>query len=145
MDEKSVGKELLSRFSDEQKRMAAFSINHFGTGEHPCPDEKELAYFTEYYLVTCLRQVVMSSFVTEEGKDIASALISKIENKPMSIAEYINDYDGIVCPICRAQTNMYSEDFDTEGSSVYQEVHCKVCGMSWIDKYDLVGFIMIDN
>lgn len=51
------------------------SLNHFGTGDHPWADEKNLRFFTPSYLRECLARAVASPEVSDAAKQVAQAIL----------------------------------------------------------------------
>ena len=140
-EDKCIGH--LNGWSDEDVSVAIFAIHHFGSAQHPAAERKTLPHFKVDYLLKCLCKVCDSEYIADKGEKAARNLIFKLENPPMSKEEYINDYDGIVCPVCRQSTNNLSTDAVEQGDhSLFQTTYCKNCGASWTDEYTLVNFIM---
>ena len=57
----------------------------------------------------------------------------------MTFDEYMI-YKGGRCPSCSSYEIEGSQELDFDGVQVYQEIVCKVCGLHWLDIYQLAGF-----
>lgn len=134
---------LADGWSDEDVKLAAFAIHRFGDGQHPYAERKTLSHFKVNYLLKCLCKMRDCDYITNEGEKVAINLIFRLENPPMEVAEYINDYDGIICPVCRETTsNLHTDDVEFHDKSLFQKTYCKKCGAIWTDEYRLWSFEM---
>lgn len=59
--------------------------------------------------------------------------------------KYLRVYFGSNCPKCESDNIEGVDSPDVEGSSIYQEIQCKSCGVRWYDIYKLADIEIIDE
>jgi len=52
--------------------------------------------------------------------------------KPLTSRQYLNEYDGAICPLCFSK-NIESRSVNMDGTIGTADVECNVCGSSWTD------------
>lgn len=66
----------IENLTAEEISLLKFSVNRFGTQQHPVAEDKNLQFFEDSYLRECLQKIVKSKEVTKQAKTLAQKLLT---------------------------------------------------------------------
>lgn len=70
----------VENWADSEKEWLASAVNHFGTGQHPWVDVRNVHWCRLDYGIDCMRQAVESD-VGEERKIFLREILRKLEHQ----------------------------------------------------------------
>lgn len=56
----------------------------------------------------------------------------------------MSEYTGAACPACGSEEIIGDEGPEIDGPHAWQEMSCLQCNATWIDTYELTGFMNLE-
>lgn len=70
--------DVVGKLTDKEKIFACQAIRAFGTNDHPFAEIETLPFFAKDYTIVCVAKASVSDLTTDEGKEVAKAVIKKL-------------------------------------------------------------------